>query len=356
VAIVFAASSLLPVWGFSFQARGYMLLLLASWTAFISMQSYFESGRRFLLVILIASCFVGYATLPSFLYFHLSTVVFAIILQFQKKEFDWAYWQSQVWSGAVVFLFYIPALTFSGIAAFTENRFVRPSDVLHSDFARQFISQLPEYANYGIANVFNARGIAGPIIFLVPLILLPFARNRFVKQVGLFAIILFFISLLVIIAMKATPFYRTLIFHLQFGIVACFLLVIEGFQRISLSWVHRQKNIILMFGFSVLTLIQVNRNLAFFSYTLYYYDINGTHARLIEFFNHIPEKSVLAFSDEAFYFKILGRQKGYGMDTESVGNYYQIKLAREDLVLEGRTSDVVFEKDGYQLLLVSNKQ
>jgi hypothetical protein len=357
VAIVFAASSLLPVWGFSFQARGYMLLLCASWAAFISIQIYFEGRRRFWLVLLSASCFVGYTTLPSFLYFHLSALCFAVFLQFRMKEIDWDFWKSQVWIGVLVFLFYTPALTFSGIAAFSENRYVRPTDMLHIDFAHQFISQLPEYANYGISNVLDARSIAGPLIFVLPLLLLPFAKNRTIKQVGLFAAVLFLTSLLIIIAMKATPFYRTLIFHLQFGIVAGFLLVIEGFQRISVFWNNRRKDLIVIVAFFALSVFQTNRNLPFMSYTLYYYDINGTHASLIEFFDHIPENSAVTTSDEAFYFKVLCAQRGLGRHLNSADmGFYHIKLSREELGATERDHEIVFEKDGYQLLYITKNE
>lgn len=355
VAVVLAASTLLPVWGFSFQARGYMLVLWASWAAFISIQIYFEGRRRFWLVLLSASCFIGYATLPSFLYFHLSTLFFAVFLQFRMKEIDWDFWKSQVWSGVLVFLFYTPALTFSGIAAFSENRYVRATDMSHMDFAHQFISQLPEYANYGISNVMDARAIAGPLIFVLPLLLLPFAKNRTIKQVGLFAAVLFLTSLLIIIAMKATPFYRTLIFHLQFGIVAGFLLVIEGFQRISVFWNNRRKDLILMVAFVALSAFQTNRNLPFMSYTLYYYDINGTRESLIEFFDHIPENSAVTTSDEAFYFKIICAQRGLDRPVKDADlGFYLIKLGREELGATESDHELVFEKDGYQLLYITN--
>ena len=114
------------VWAFGFQARGYELYLLAEWGAFLSTFYYLQSGKQRWAVVGALCSLVGYCIMPSFLYFHTGLLLFVVIYIALYKVPVRSFWKYQVAALFACYLFYLPSLCFSGLAAITSNGYVLP--------------------------------------------------------------------------------------------------------------------------------------------------------------------------------------------------------------------------------------
>jgi hypothetical protein len=211
--VALTAALQFSLWGFGFQARGYALYALAHWGAFISLFAYLRHKHRSWLLLNAVSCVVGYATVPSFLYFHIAQLAFGVSYQLLQREADWRFWRYQVGALLAVYLFYLPAFCFSGLGAFTSNDYVRPKRALLLEFIPFFGQDILNF----IADCFSRIEILGlPLSYglaLLPLALLRARRNSVWFAYGLFYLLLLLTLGALILGMRRSPFQRNLIGH-----------------------------------------------------------------------------------------------------------------------------------------------
>ncbi|WP_420458971.1 hypothetical protein [Neolewinella sp.] len=338
-ALVVLVAVLLPVWGFAAQARGYMLLLLFSWGAFVAVWRYasgrpdspdsYRGGR--MQWLLSGCCLLAYATVPVFLYLHLALLGWISLGWLRARRVDWSLIASQLVAGVGIFLFYLPAISFSGLGAITSNRYVAGGQQGVGEFAEKFLPTLPDYVNY------LALDVAAGVPWLLPLLaLLPltfcWARNRAFRRLATFYVLLLSITLATVLLMRAVPFHRTLLFQLQFvGLfIACLPLAGRVFTSTGGSASMQQRPLRwrkgwlrgVAVGWLLLAggLVWVTPEK--FSLHLYYYDIVPTYRSVRGLVEQVPAGARVAGSDEAFYPLYMLRRERHSLTSMPVADYY----------------------------------
>ena len=228
----------LPVWGFSFQARGYEMLALVSWSGFISLLKFFNSPGKKWLYIHVASCAIGYFCVPSFLYFHAALLAFALAYQVINKKVHLAYWKYQLSVVVIVYLLYLPCLCFSGMKAVTSNAYV----VQYENYkllAADIIPMFRNYMDYCFASFITHNHQADLLLFLLPLCLLFYRKNRTAFFLGVFYAALWGSLVLLVLKMKLFPIDRTLPGHfsitLALMIYTAYLLVSSLAEKVKIK-------------------------------------------------------------------------------------------------------------------------
>ena len=331
LALVVLLAVLLPVWGFAAQARGYMLLLLFSWGAFVAVWRYQNGRGRGMQWLLSGCCLLAYATVPVFLYLHFALLGWIVLGWLRTRRVDWSLIASQLVAGVGVFLFYLPAISFSGLGAITSNRYVAGGQQGVGEFAAKFLPTLPDYVNY------LALDVAAGVPWLLPLLaLLPltfwWAPDRAFRRLATFYALLLSVTLATVLLMRAVPFHRTLIFQLQFvGLsIACLPLAGRVFtstggsasmQRRRQWWRQGWLRGVAV-GWLLLAggLVWVTPEK--FSLHLYYYDIVPTYRSVRGLVEQVPAGARVAGGDEAFYPLYLLRRDGQPLTSVPVADYY----------------------------------
>jgi hypothetical protein len=295
---VLAILVILPTWGFAIQARGYLLLLLFSWLAFVGAWTWVTGrGRRGLTVFAVASV-LAYATVPVYLYIHASLLLWVV---WERRRVGWDLLRSQLLAGVATFLFYLPGLTFSGAGALIDNRYVSAGGRGFLDFAGAFLPTLPDYPNYVGLTLGEWVPWLLPLLFLLSVLTYrwwPLADRRLLRFYG----ILLITTTAVVLLMRAVPFHRSLLFHFSFALLLLLIPVLRTRLR-PLVWV-----------LPLVLFFTVPRR---FSLHLYYYDIVPVYRASLELIERIPEGATIRASDEAFYPAYLFRQRG----GQLVGNH-----------------------------------
>lgn len=163
------------LWGFGSQARGYALYGLMHWLAVATLLRYWQRptpGRRWGNAAAVA---VGYATVPTFLFYHVAQLLAAVGVQVRRQQLDKRFWWAQANALGVVYWFYLPALCFSGLKALSENHYVRPRHGPLLTFITFAWPHFRAYASYcfGTAGLGEAVGYG---LTLLPLVLLFWPR------------------------------------------------------------------------------------------------------------------------------------------------------------------------------------
>jgi hypothetical protein len=276
-----------PAWGFGTQARGYALLLLLSWGSLWAWWQHHTPHDKPTLTLphpiwtasLLAA---GMWTVPTALYWWLGLILAAIVVQVRQRRSDPAWWYAQVLAAALTLLAYLPALTFSGVAALTDNKYVavRPQSVVA--FATEF-----DHVNYwhGLFAEWWAltseSAWVGWILLFFPLIIGLFVRltphlRRLVLVYG--CVLLALVA--VVMVQRRWPFYRNLAAQGHLALFVVCLLATQG-----MSWLEARLGrwrMVVMAGAMAASVavvgITFQRNKKRLPDALYYYDLRGHYA------------------------------------------------------------------------------
>lgn len=338
-ALVIAAQG--PLWGFGAQNRGYALLTLGHWLAALGVlaASRRPAGRG--AAVCGIGCGLGYAALPSFLFFHVAVVVFAVGSQLIQRHFDARFWRWQVAAGLAVFLFYMPVLTFSGAGALTQNRYVRPTVETVREFLPVAWPMLPTYLDYGLP----ALGPEDPVgrwLLLVPVLLVllglfPRVRLRapaLSTAAGLYALALI-AGLVLTLELRRLPFHRNFVGLLSQGVALLVAGVgVWGTRNLpsQLSWAGRGRE--LLAGVVLLTLLgwQLWTWPAHLPTQMYFTDLPAAALTARATLDRLPPGARVAFSDESFYAAAFAREANPPLRVSLPGaldplaDYYLINL------------------------------
>lgn len=292
-----------PVWGFSFQARGYELYLVAEWGLFISLLAYLSSNRKRWMYLNVVCCIAGYFLVPSFLYFHAAQLLFMLLYMafYRKKEL--AFWKYQLIAVLFAYSCYLPVLCFSGLKSVTFNPYVFPMGHFKNIFAfcQWMFPFFSPYIEHGFSDIRLGSFSLNGILFFLPLVLLFARKNRIFSLFGLFYVALWVSFFAIVIAMKRLPFERNLIGHYSIALTGILLTI---YWLVSLI---PNKNIPLLNAgiISVFVLFfavhLILTNTVFLESTLYEYNVNETFFPINEGLKIVPSGSSVAFSDESFY-------------------------------------------------------
>ncbi len=322
-----------PIWAFSFQARGYELIALSEWITFIAFFKYlFSSDRKWLAVHVLACC-VGYFCVPSFLYFHVAIIIFALFYQFYNKKADKTFWKYQLAAVAIVYLLYLPCLCFSGPSAITQNQYVAKG----LDYKQLLDLALPmfqNYVDYCFLAFTDAKHNIAYLLFLLPVCLLFFPKNKVAFLMGCFFVSMWAGCLLLTIKMKIFPIDRALTgqFSITLGLVIYTVyLLLSGLSR------KIKQNLLPLFVLPVLLVLlsvyYLMEGGAHVSYYTCHSPVNLLHDEKVnDGLTVIPAGSTVAFSNEGFYWYYLCQKYGYKASKCMNGDEeYYIALPAEPL-------------------------
>lgn len=296
-----------PTLGFASQARGYGLHLMAGWLAFGAFQRYEESGNKASSEWMVWGIFLGYATLPSFLYFHLALAGYGLYAQLSRRRFDAGLWTGHAAALGLVFVFYLPVLCFSGWEALAGNKYVRMGEQSPADFLPQLAGLLPFFADYSFYGLFGGNKVLLLLAYAAPLGFVFSAKKEW-RQMAVFYLLLWTSAALVVILMKKIPFSRNLIiqYSASQAVMVYFLYVVctswkRAFPGQVLYWALTGA-LGLYFGFRF---PKVAGEQLYFNRANAIFEANSRDIGLL------PKDAAIAFSDESFYWYYLCRKAGY---------------------------------------------
>ncbi len=325
-----------PIWGFSFQARGYELIALAEWLAFISFFKYlFSNHKKWLVVFLMTSC-AGYFCVPSFLYFHVAVIIFALFYQVINKKIDSAFWKYQLAGVALVYLLYLPCLCFSGPLAITHNQYV-VKDQEYKQLLELAIPMIQNYVDYCFLAFTDEKHNVAYFLFLLPLSLFFFRKNKIALFMGCFFVAMWTSCFLLTVKMKIFPIDRALTGQLSITlgllIYALYLLTYSISQRIKQNYLPLIVLPVFLLLLSVNFVIEGKAHVPFYTC---HSPVNLLHDEKVkDGLSAIPHGSTVAFSNESFYWYYLCQKYGYRASKCVNGSEeYYITLPTEPLPVD----------------------
>jgi hypothetical protein len=322
------------VWGFGFQARGYEVYLLAHWGLYISLLYYIVSSRTVWLYLNVACIAAGYFCLPSFLYVHITQVVFFVLYQLLYKRKESAFWKWQLVGMLLTYLCYLPALCFTGLESIVHNKWVGPMNFKTSLAFSQWM--FPDFSIY-ISHIFSDLrfGSFSPtlILFLLPLALLFGKKNILCRLSGLFYVCMWTTYFLIVIGMKRPPFERNLLGQYSITLAAFVLTLFWAFEILAglikldiLKWALFIPVILLLCYHFLST------DTMFLKEMLYEYPVNGRYDFISTGLDYIPPGSTVALSDEGFYYGYICMKHGCKIAKCPTGNEtYFVKPCFENM-------------------------
>jgi len=335
-----------PIWGFGAQARGYELLALMEWGAFISLFKYLFSGEPKWLHIYVVACGLGYFTVPSFLSFHLGICLFALLYQAFSRSLDVRFWKFQAAGMLFVFLLYLPCLCFSGRGAMVGNQFIMAYQT-RAEFLASIVPMAQNYLDYLFFNLITPNHELDFLLFLLPLCLLFFRKNKFAMSIGLFYIAMWVAVILLTVKMKIFPFDRSLTG--QFSISLCiivytvYLLLTSLSEKIKLLFIGQ-----ILFSLFLILLIAnyIKNGKDNMNHYLCHFQVNVWYDLMLrDCVRAVPPGSSIAFSDESFYLRYLFTQNGYKTSKCTSGGEAYFVQSKDDPTLPDITSNYAQFKD-----------
>lgn len=301
-------SAAFPTLGFASQARGYSMMLLAGWASCWALCQYAATEHPRYGRIWVAATVAGYATVPVFLYFHLAMSIWALGWSWQQRRWLPAFWRYQLMAAGFTFLFYLPALCFSGWEALAANKYVRPEGVSWAQFGSQLAALAPFFMDYGFGGLFAQHKTGLAVVCLAPLVLW-FSKNRSHRAAAWFYLCLWGCAFAVVWGMKKIPFTRNLIIQYSLGLAAMGYALFALLQKL---WPRRSAAAKWLFQAAMLC------GLAWFLYRfpqiageqLYFNPANQLYAQHRQDAAQLPLDAPIAFSDECFYWYYLHQKAG----------------------------------------------
>jgi hypothetical protein len=301
-----------PTWGFGFQARGYELYSLAEWFSFFAIVRYINSKNSQWLYYYTLAGVTGYLCIPSFLYFHAACLLFGLFWAIRSGNVDAKFWRAQLIITAVAFLTYLPAICFSGRHALMGNPYVTAQIATAQQFYDQGIDMFGAYLNFYTSQFTKDHAAIDRVLFLAPLALFIFYRNRMAVLGGFFYLGMWLTCIVIAFIMKIYPIDRTMGGHISIslGLAVYFsyllLQKLTGPLKAALAG-----NIILIAALIALGIRFGIGNQTNVKAGLYNNDINIKYDLLKrEGIDFIPKGSSIAFSDECFYWYYLFKLRG----------------------------------------------
>jgi len=317
-----------PIWGFGFEARGYELYALAEWFAFFTIVKYLNTKNIAWLYYYVLACVTGYCCIPAFLYFHTALLGLGLFWGIFNRTFDRRFWQSQAIIVLIVFLFYLPAICFSGIHAVAGNQYVAGQIKNMHDFFLKSQSIFADYLNFYTSDFSPKYKSVAAICFLLPLTFFFFYKNRLAILCGFFYLAMWVTCIILAFVMRIYPIDRAMIGHVNITLgltIYALYLVFEKLRNRVFA------NAILALSLICIGICFFIGNRANVSAGLYNNNINIKYGLLktggIDF---IPKSSSIGFSDECFYWYYLCKLRGDKVTQCPAGNEQYMVVFKSD--------------------------
>ncbi|MBC7554977.1 MAG: hypothetical protein H7257_13485, partial [Taibaiella sp.] len=306
-----AFAALLPValqftvWGMAAQARGYEGQLCCFWVGFTALFLYLQQPREWLLRLHLLASIFGFLLVPTYLSCYAAQVLFFFCVMAYNRQWSWRFFIYQWLAGGIVFLFYLPAFCFSGVPAFTENRYVIPVYTTWLDFLPNFFGTLKYFINCCFSMLCGEDRAINFVLFFLPFIL--FFSHRKERRMAAFGFtIVWLVYIVLTLNMGRNPNNRNMIMHYSITmacVVYAFYAMMEKAASLLKTGKWRRVFLYVFFVAPVLAycghLVVTNRR--DISFMLYYNDVNEINKNLVASMTLIPREATIGFSNEAFY-------------------------------------------------------
>lgn len=239
---------------FSVQGRAYMFEALCNIIAFFALLMYLQNYHSLYLWLFGFTCVLGFWAVPVFLYAMLSFYAF-LLLQILRKKIPFSLFYRFAWVGllvsACVYVAYVGVLAYSGKNALLSNENVAPKDYDSKWFFSYilpislresvwYVVSLPKYVSFIVFAVVSLLG--SWIVWKKPL-------NHTHQQIWQFLVISIAITLGVICAMQAFPFYRILTYYAIFFAWAVAMVLSHFLPQIKIAGLYLIAVLILVGSF-----------------------------------------------------------------------------------------------------------
>ena len=222
----YAFLALLPVafqftvWCMSAQARGYEMQLLCAWVSFITMFRYAQTEDNRMLKINMLFNILGFVMVSTYLLYYAAQTAILLSVMAYNRRFLWRYYLYHAMIVSVVFLLYIPAFSFSGVNAFTDNAYVRPAFGDWYGYLPTFADLFRILMNFCFSTICGEDRAINFILFFLPLVLF-FSRRRERRLVALCYTMLWLLFIIITLHLRRNPFNRNMIMHYSFTMAFC---------------------------------------------------------------------------------------------------------------------------------------
>jgi hypothetical protein len=323
-----------PVWGFGFEARGYALYTFTAWLAFFTLMRYVQNNNRQWLYYCTVTIVAGYWCLPAFLYFHSALILFGVFWMVYARTWDSRFWKMQMIIVLAVFILYLPAICFSGIHALIANQYVSGHIHTLAEFYTRSKGTLETYLSFYTASFTKQHHLGDVVIFVLPLTLFCFYRNRMAVLCGFFYLAMWSSCIILAYVMEVYPIDRAMSAHFSVSLGLTIYALYLAFQKLNetvkVPGVTHTVLIILLVLQGVRFGAADEANV---SPALYNNDINSKYELIVhQGIDSIPKGSTIAFSDECFYWYYQCKLRGYPVNKCISGNeQYFVRLSSEVL-------------------------
>ncbi|MGI4762432.1 MAG: hypothetical protein ACRYF0_17105 [Janthinobacterium lividum] len=281
------------LWGFGFQARGYALYALLHWVALATLLAHWRQPRRGHLVLNTLAVAAGYATVPTFLFYHAAQVLAGAVVQWRRRYFEGAFWGAQAGALGLAGAFYLPAIGFSGLAALAANPYVQPFRGSLGAFIGQVWPIVRGYAPYAFGEI----GMGPWLAYALALLPLGLLAHRRYWQLGLLYGCWLLAMLGGTLGLRHFIFHRNLLALFSLAVVLAPLTVGVLLRR----W-HRWAGLAGALAVVVITgLGFVRHNPVREPQGLYLYDLTGGFEAAQQRLSKLPAGASVGFSEESFY-------------------------------------------------------
>lgn len=297
-----------PVWGFSGQARGYEMILFFSVLSLYSAWGYWVERKTYFILPLVISTVLGMLTLLSFLYWLAGLNIVALWFMAERRKIDWVYMGYMASGMIILFLGYLPLLTFSGLSSMTDNQYMKATsssvlEFLGKSFAdRDYYRKLfTEWFCFDLLSKWP-----GYILVLLPFIgLVKKWRNN---EEGYLPLLKIYVSMIlafpiVCMVLKNMPYSRNMLSH-GYLVWLVVLLVLFTITR-QLPKLYKFLIALLAVG----TIFSTTENYKFMDYGLYYYNVADRYKSLDSAQFKVKPSSTVFLDNESFYWWYMLRKK-----------------------------------------------
>jgi hypothetical protein len=325
-------------WGFGFQARGYEMYLFSQWGALLSIYCFLTTGERRWLSVNAVCTIVGYACIPSFLFYDVGQTLGVVLAGILYNDRRLAYIKQHLVCLLLVFLFYLPALCFSGLAAFANNNYVTATGHYASRVA--FVQGMFPYFQGWVHSIFSGLVISGKDLsvwlYLLPAALL-LMRRKELKLLGLFYVSIWVAFFAVTFCLKRLSFERNLIgqYSMTLAFVAVFffylLSVLPALPRGA--WGRHLLFLSILVFMGINFVVTNDRRL---QNDLYETNTNAAYKDVADNMKLFTQNSSVGLSDNGFYFQYIAAKIGVVTHQCPDGNEdYYLKMYFEPLPFKG---------------------
>jgi hypothetical protein len=311
-----------PIWGFSFEARGYELYSLAEWFSFFALIQYVNTKNSQWLYYQALACIAGYLCIPTFLYFHVAFLLFGLLWMIYTREQDAKFWRVQLNIILIAYLLYLPAICFSGIHALVGNPYVTGNIHTLQELYDKGIDRFTLYLNYYTSHFTANHSKLDWLLFLSPIALFCFYKNRLAALCGFFYLAMWLTCIVLAYAMKIYALDRTMSGHISISLALTIYVLYLLLSKLNNVWRMPIIGDAALMAFLVVAGINFCKgNKENVSVKLYDNDINEKYNLLMnEGISFIPRGSSIAFSEECFYWYYQCKMRGDKVNKCPIGN------------------------------------